>query len=116
MDAPAILAKLDDNEPVQRPDIKLAVTSQEPGKQPREMAFSVQLREKTLTEFSAPGDIKGTRVLVLSRSQMYIYLPAYRKVRRIAITSPNKGLWGQPTATPTCLRHALVCLHKYHAR
>ena len=97
MDASAILAKLDDNMN-QSKDQKLnwQVTSQEPGKkQPREMAFSVQLKgEKTLTEFSAPGDIKGTRVLVLNRSQMYIYLPAYRKVRRIPSHVTQQGFMG----------------------
>ena len=97
MDAAAILAKLDDNMN-QSSDQKLEweVTSQEPGKKnAREMAFSVHLKgDKTLTEFSAPGDIKGTRVLVLSRSQMYIYLPAYRKVRRIASHVTQQGFMG----------------------
>jgi hypothetical protein len=97
MDAAAILAKLDDNMN-QSSDQKLEweVTTQEPGKKSaREMAFSVHLKgDKTLTEFSAPGDIKGTRVLVLSRSQMYIYLPAYRKVRRIASHVTQQGFMG----------------------
>ena len=39
---------------------------------------------KALTDFSAPADLRGTRVLVLGRTQMYIYLPAFRKIRRIA--------------------------------
>lgn len=97
MDASAILAKLDDNMNQSKDQtLNWQVTSQEPGKkQPREMAFSVQLKgAKTLTEFSAPGDIKGTRVLVLNRSQMYIYLPAYRKVRRIASHVTQQGFMG----------------------
>jgi len=40
--------------------------------------------EKRLTEFLAPGDMKGTKALILSRMQMYIFLPAYNKVRRVA--------------------------------
>jgi len=97
MDASAILAKLDDNMNQSKDQtLNWQVTSQEPGKkQPREMAFSVQLKgAKTLTEFNAPGDIKGTRVLVLSRSQMYIYMPAYRKVRRIASHVTQQGFMG----------------------
>jgi len=97
MDAAAILAKLDSNmNQSQDQLLEWEVVTQEPGKKtPREMAFSVQLKgDKTLTEFNAPGDIKGTRVLVLSRSQMYIYLPAYRKVRRIASHVTQQGFMG----------------------
>tara|TARA_Y100000589_G_scaffold241674_1_gene229205 strand:+ start:120 stop:863 length:744 start_codon:yes stop_codon:yes gene_type:complete len=96
-DAAAILAKLDANMNQSEDQLlEWEVTSQEPGKKtPREMAFSVQLKgEKTLTEFNAPGDIKGTRVLVLSRSQMYIYLPQFRKVRRIASHVTQQGFMG----------------------
>lgn len=97
MDAAAILAKLDAN--MNQSDdqvLEWEVTSQEPGKKtPREMAFSVRLKgAKTMTEFEAPADIKGTRVLVLSRSQMYIYLPQFKKVRRIASHVTQQGFMG----------------------
>lgn len=64
-------------------------------KEPRSMRFSVTLKgEKRLVDFSAPGDLKGTRVLVLKRSQMYIYLPAYNKVRRVASHVTGQGFMG----------------------
>ncbi len=47
-----------------------------------------------LTKFTAPGDVKGMHFLIQSRSEMYIYLPAFRKVRRIAGHVRNQGLLG----------------------
>ena len=69
--------------------------TQEPGKAPREMAFEVQNKgEKRMVRFSAPSDMKGTRVLVLSRQQMWVYLPAYKKVRRVASHVKQQGFMG----------------------
>ena len=71
------------------------ITTQEPGKKPKLMSITVQVKStKTLTEFLAPGDLKGTRVLVLSRTQMYIYVPAFRKVRRIGSHVTEQGFMG----------------------
>jgi len=71
-----------------------AVT-QEPGKTPRTMIFDVQNQgEKRLVNFESPGDMKGTRVLVLSRQQMWVYLPAYNKVRRVASHVTQQGFMG----------------------
>jgi len=71
-----------------------AVT-QEPGKAERTMVFEVQNKgERRLVQFSQPSDMKGTRVLVLSRSQMWVYLPAYRKVRRVASHVKQQGFMG----------------------
>jgi len=44
-------------------------------------------------EFLAPGDMKGMRVLVRSVSQMYVYLPAYRRVRRVASHVKHQGFF-----------------------
>ncbi|MFH2005507.1 MAG: outer membrane lipoprotein-sorting protein [bacterium] len=41
-----------------------------------------------------PGDVKGMHILIQSRSEMYIYLPAFRKVRRIAGHVRNQGFLG----------------------
>jgi outer membrane lipoprotein-sorting protein len=71
-----------------------AVTK-EGDKDPRSMVFSVTLKgEMRLVEFRAPGDVKGTRVLVLKRNQMYIYLPSYNKVRRVASHVTGQGFMG----------------------
>jgi len=96
-DASAILTTMDDAMN-QAEDLVIDwdVTTTEPGKKSaREMSFTVQLQgEKKFTEFTAPGDIKGTKVLILNRTQMYIYLPAYRKVRRIASHVTQQGFMG----------------------
>lgn len=50
--------------------------------------------EKRLIKMTYPGDIKGMHILIQSRSVMYIYLPAFRKVRRIAGHVRNQGFMG----------------------
>src|SRR5262245_13058727 len=65
--------------------IEYDVTNQEPGKAETKLALIVRIKgDKRLTQFTAPADMKGTKVLVLSSTQMYVYLPAFGKVRRIA--------------------------------
>lgn len=58
----------------------------DPGKPPRRLGLKVYLKgaEKRRLDFVSPGDVKGVKLLVITRTQMYTYLPAYRKVRRIA--------------------------------
>ena len=74
---------------------RFQATTIEAGKSPREMSFTVQNKgTKRLVDFEAPGDMKGTRVLVLSRQQMYVYLPAYNKVRRVASHVTEQGFMG----------------------
>jgi len=50
--------------------------------------------EKRKIEFVGPGDVKGTRILVQSRDKMWVYLPAYKKIRRIANHAKNQTLYG----------------------
>lgn len=71
------------------------VANQEPGKAETKLAMKVQMKgEKRLTEFLAPADMKGTKVLILSPDQMYVYLPAFGKVRRIASSVSDQGFLG----------------------
>ncbi len=66
-----------------------------PGQAPLKMEFTLETKgPKRMVEFHAPGDMKGTRVLVLDRRQMYVYLPAYNKVRRIASHVNSQGFMG----------------------
>ena len=75
---------------------KYDVVHQEPGAaHPRTMQFTVEVKgDKNLTEFLAPADQKGTRVLVLSRHQMYVWLPQFNKIRRVASSSTEQGFMG----------------------
>lgn len=95
-DGPAHLAAVDKraNAPADT-WFKFAATTQESGKAPRVMGFEVQNKgTKRLVKFDAPSDMKGTRVLVLSRQQMWVYLPAYKKVRRVASHVKQQGFMG----------------------
>lgn len=71
------------------------IINHEPGKSERTMAMKVLIKgEKRFTEFKAPADMKGTKVLIVSPSQMYVYLPAFKKVRRIASHTKDQGFLG----------------------
>ena len=67
----------------------------EPGREAKMMALKVHIKgDRRMTEFLAPGDMKGTKVLVRSRAELYIYLPAYNKVRRVASHATKGGFLG----------------------
>lgn len=71
------------------------IVNQEPGKGERTLGMTVRIKgEKRLAEFVSPADMKGTKVLVLSPTQMYVYLPAFGKVRRIASHTKDQGFLG----------------------
>ncbi len=66
-----------------------------PDKPDRKLGLAVYIKgEWRYSEFLAPADVKGTKVLILSPSQMYVYLPAYKKVRRIASHTTDQGFMG----------------------
>jgi hypothetical protein len=96
VDANALLSSVDTAAtPAGTKYLKFEATTQEPGKQPKQatLAFS-SLGPKRIVDFLAPGDVKGTRVLVITADQMYIYLPAYNKVRRVASHTTTQGMLG----------------------
>ena len=70
--------------------------TKEPGKEERKLVMRVRIKgsEWRRVDFEAPGDVKGMKVLVRSKSKMYIYLPAYRKVRRVASHVKDQGFMG----------------------
>ena len=71
------------------------VVHQDPGKAVKGMRLQVQLKgQMRFTEFLAPADMKGTKVLSRNRTQMYIFLPAYNKVRRLASHMTEGGFLG----------------------
>ena len=66
-----------------------------PDRPARVMAIKLQTNGAgKLYEFTAPADMKGTKLLILSPTQMYIYLPAFGKVRRIASHARDQGFLG----------------------
>jgi outer membrane lipoprotein-sorting protein len=71
------------------------VDNQEPDKPLRVLAVKLQTNGASkLYEFTAPPDMQGTKVLILSPTQMYVYLPAFGKVRRIASHTHDQGFFG----------------------
>ncbi|RME19302.1 MAG: outer membrane lipoprotein-sorting protein [Deltaproteobacteria bacterium] len=72
------------------------MTTYQEGKEPKSMTFEVTIMGTRFrrVKFLAPGDMKGTRMLVRALDQMYIYLPAYRRVRRIASHVRDQGFMG----------------------
>lgn len=76
------------------------VVNQEPGKGETKLGLIVRTKgEKRLTEFTAPGDMKGTKVLILGSDQTYVYLPAFKKVRRVASSVSDQGFMGMTFST-----------------
>lgn len=71
------------------------VDNQEPDKPLHTLAIKLQTNGASkLYEFTAPPDMKGTKILILSPTQMYVYLPAFGKVRRIASHTRDQGFFG----------------------
>ena len=69
--------------------------NQTPDKPDRKLSLAVWIKEDIrLTEFLAPSDVKGTKVLIISPTQMWIYLPAFKKVRRVASHTTDQGFMG----------------------
>ena len=70
-------------------------TTTEAGKADKKVGLNVWIKaEKRLTEFTSPADLKGTKVLILSPTEMYVYLPAFGKVRRIASHTSDQSAFG----------------------
>ncbi len=75
--------------------IEYEATVKTPDKADRVIGMNLWLKgEMRLSEFTKPSDMKGTKVLIISPTQMYIYLPAFGKVRRIASHTTDQGFMG----------------------
>ncbi len=60
----------------------------------RTIRFYQKGSDKRLVIFLSPADIKGVGFLSISKDRMYLYLPAFRKVRRIASYIKNEDFMG----------------------
>jgi hypothetical protein len=72
------------------------VVTEEAGKPPRALRFAVTLNDKRhrRVEFLEPGDIRGMRVLTLDTSRIWLWLPAYKKVRKMASHARAQSFMG----------------------
>ena len=60
----------------------------------RELRFYQKGPEWRLVRFAKPADVRGVAFLRLADDRMYLYLPAFRRVRRIASSIKNEGFMG----------------------
>jgi len=51
-------------------------------------------KNKRLMKFLEPADVKGVGFLILSDEEMYIYMPAFGKIRRIASHTKHQSFMG----------------------
>ncbi len=60
----------------------------------RELTILQKGKDKRLIRFLSPADVRGVGFLVLEDDLMYIYMPAFGKVRRIASHIKNENFMG----------------------
>lgn len=97
IDASAILAKMDDvtNAPKdQQMNMKLILIDKSGQEKTREMAMFQKGSDKRFAKFLSPADQKGIAFLSLPDDIMYLYLPAFKKTRRIASHIKNTKFAG----------------------
>jgi len=75
---------------------KYECVTQEPSGEQSRLTFEVNNKgaDWRRIEILSPADAKGTRVLIRSLTQIYVYLPAHKKVRRVASHIRSRGFMG----------------------
>ncbi|MEN3045694.1 MAG: outer membrane lipoprotein-sorting protein [Candidatus Hydrothermales bacterium] len=92
-----ILKKVEDNynAPSDRiSELKMILVEADGTQKEREMKVWMKGKNKKLFVFKSPADVKGVGFLVLSDDELYIYLPAFKKIRRIASHVKNESFMG----------------------
>ncbi len=66
------------------------------GKLKRTLAFDAKMKglQKQFIHFTAPGDVAGMKILMQDAATLYVYLPEFKKVRRVAAHAMNQGFLG----------------------
>jgi len=92
-----ILQEVEDslNAPIDREaTLKMQLIDKAGNTKNRELTILQKGPEKRLIRFSAPADVKGVGFLVLEDDLMYLYMPAFAKVRRIASHVKSENFMG----------------------
>lgn len=92
-----ILKKVDENlVKVEDQQYKGEIQVVRDGKTTKTLEFDVKLKglQMKLVKFTAPGDVRGMTVLTTEQGHMYVYLPSYKRVRRVASHVRNQGFMG----------------------
>jgi len=66
------------------------------GKVTKTLKFTVKLKGlfQKMVKFTAPGDVRDMAVLTTADGLMYVYMPSYKRVRRVAAHVRNQGFMG----------------------
>lgn len=66
------------------------------GKVTKTIKFNAKLKglKMRVVKFTAPGDVRGMAILTTEDGLMYVYMPAYKRVRRVASHVENQGFMG----------------------
>jgi outer membrane lipoprotein-sorting protein len=66
------------------------------GKTIKTIEFVAKLKglKKRLVKFTAPGDLRDMAILTDEDGFMYVYMPSYKRVRRVAAHVRNQGFMG----------------------
>jgi len=92
-----ILEKSDENvTKVQDQQYDASMAVFENGKLLKTVTMTIALKGlyKKLIRFTGPSDVKGMSILTLEDGIMYVYLPTYKKIRRVASHVKEQGFMG----------------------
>ncbi len=74
--------------------LKMVLIDKNGDEKTRELKMLQKGDTKRLIRFMSPKDVKGVGFLVLEDDKMYLYMPAFRKIRRIASHIKNESFMG----------------------
>lgn len=92
-----ILKRVEDtyNAPKDRvSEVKILLLESGGSQKEREMKIWMKGKYKKLFVFKNPAEVKDVGFLVLSDNELYLYLPAFKKIRRIASSLKNESFMG----------------------
>jgi outer membrane lipoprotein-sorting protein len=96
-DGNAVLTKIDSviNAPRDMTAVeKMTLIENDGSEKLRDVKIYQKGRELRLVRFLSPADVRGVSFLRLAEDRLYLYLPAFRKVRRIASSVKNESFMG----------------------
>lgn len=85
------------------------------GKTQKTLEFEMSMKglTKQYLSFTAPGDVAGMKVLMQDAQTLYVYMPEFKKVRRVAAHVQNQGFLGSTFTYEDMTQTALAPL--FHA-
>ena len=116
VDADKILAEIDRRASVfEDQSYKATMSIIKGGKTQKTLEFEMSMKglTKQFLAFTAPGDVAGMKVLMQDANTLYVYMPEFKKVRRVAAHVQNQGFLGSTFTYEDMTQTALAPL--FHA-